>query len=273
MKFILFFFFIVTVLSGIEVTTYRCQGFDGHSMYEAPAKHTGSLYLIEDGGAKTAQYGGWDHQEETKGPFMAHAWNDGNEEALKCRSGGRKGENPDKVEGELNLVRVNESSTLTISCKIGQDQWDYKQECEKAENIYKTRKDVAISAKYLLDKDTDTEKFALPFKPANLIYYSILDYPYVKDNCRSFFHERFKDHKLEDGAIIVSEEKELCAIVYKVDGEEDKEEDKKENNYIYIYIEGTKVKSKDIGELEKHFGINYRYRTYKEDQKFFSLID
>jgi len=269
MKFILFFFFIVTVFSDTKVTTYRCHEDGNSGTYEAALKSRGSLYLIRNETTTTVQYGGW-HYEVSKdlGPFMIHAWgkNKQNEndddQMLECQIATKRGSNIVKVTDKFILKGEGKSLSLAISCKGDGKEWNYKPNCKEIDdNIYHKPETAADNAKYLLDEEINTG-FDPAFKAANLIYYAILDYPYVKDDCSSFLHERFENSKeAGPGYIIVSEKGEHCAIV-----------DKGGENYFDIKKGKTIVQSNSIKEIEKDFGDKYFYKIYNKIKDSFSQL-
>lgn len=247
MKSFLFYFLSLAILCQTkEVITYRYT--DGTLTRDTNVSIIdGSMFETIDDKTETVQYAGID---KNRVPFMIIATgktSEANAEVqLECLFGAQKTDKLIKLKGTAKIVKTEQESKIEGKCTAGLEVWQFNSIIRKEGDLYYPPAEAGKRAEFLIDASTTD------FNAANLIYYSILDYPYVKSSCAGFLDDRYpKVDKAEAGAIIVGEDGKHCAIANE-DG----------TKFIQSKAGTKKIVELAIGEVEKEFGVNVLYKKY-----------
>jgi len=129
----------------------------------------------------------------------------------------------------------------------------FKSSNVKSQTFFYPQKEAGFRAKFLIDQPTSK------YKPANIINFAIVDYPYATETCNHFLHFESDAPGPEPGAIMVGKDGNHCAIL-----------DNEGTKFIQSNSEARKVTYDSIAVAERYFPKGIIYKTYSTyyDLKF-----
>lgn len=254
MKSILFCFFVITSLyaeDGVKVFRYEMGNIKiGNGKMLTTY---GSLFHIESGRVRTIHYIGMDYK--TADFFMVLGWDDGKlgDFAGQYICAARSWQKGDlkQMKGQISIINKGAVQEFRGNCQ-GLDEkdekWAFNSNNTASESLFFPLVEAAMRAESLLDQNI--EKFSAP----NVIFYSILDYPYLKLECNEFLDPKYPTvNKGEAGVIIVGKDGKNCGIV-----------DNLGINFIHTCSTAKKVTREPMKDIEKHFPKGVVYKKYPQ---------
>jgi len=122
----------------------------------------------------------------------------------------------------------------------------------KSETYFYPQKEAGLRAKFLIDQPTSK------YKPADIIKFAILDYPYIGWNCATFLRFNYPDAPgPEPGAIMVGKDQSHCAIL-----------DNEGTKFIQSNSEARRVTYDSIAVAERYFPYGIIYKRYPKSLKY-----
>eukprot|EP00826_Nyctotherus_ovalis_P056912 TRINITY_DN7766_c0_g2_i2.p1 TRINITY_DN7766_c0_g2~~TRINITY_DN7766_c0_g2_i2.p1 ORF type:complete len:236 (-),score=46.83 TRINITY_DN7766_c0_g2_i2:154-861(-) len=213
----------------------------------------GSLFHIKGDRAKTIHYIGMN--QKTVDSFMVLAWNDGKlgdpAGQYTCAARSWQKGNLKQMEGEISITNINSVQEIRGSCESldGKDEvWAFDSRNIASKSLFFSLEEAAMRTEILLDQGV--EKFSSP----NVIFYSILDYPYLKLECNEFLDPKYPTvNNREPGVIIVGKDGKNCGIV-----------DHLGTGFIHTCSAAKKVTREPMEDIAKHFTKGVVYKKYPQ---------